>query len=146
MLTTPVTPTSCAWRPPAAALQNILYIDDEMDILEIAKFALEQLGNFKMETCCGGQEALTRAPSLNPDMILLDVMMPGMDGVEVFKALREMPELTHVPIVFMTARVQPMEVLNYLDMGVHGIIPKPFDPMTLPEAVQSLWQSRHSGA
>src|ERR1700733_12995374 len=121
--------------PPATApLRSILCIDDEQDILDIAKFALETLGNYHLEMCCGGIEALCRAPLLNPDIILLDVMMPGMDGVAVYKALRQVPGLAHTPIAFMTARVQPSEVIDYLDMGVEGIIPKPFDPIALPSA------------
>jgi CheY-like chemotaxis protein len=125
-------------------LKNILCIDDEQDILDIAKFALETLGNFKLDMCCGGKEALCRAPLLNPDLILLDVMMPGMDGVAVYKALRQVPGFADIPIAFMTARVQPSEVIDYLDMGVEGIIPKPFDPMALPGAVESLWENRRA--
>jgi two-component system OmpR family response regulator len=128
--------------PMTAPLKNILCIDDEQDILDIAKFALETLGNYTMEMCHSGKDALCRASMLNPDMILLDVMMPGMDGVAVYKALRQVPGLESVPIVFMTARVQPSEVIDYLDMGVEGIIPKPFDPVALPDAVASLWESR----
>ena len=124
----------------AADLKNILCIDDEQDILDIAKFALETLGHFRLEMCCGGKEALARAPAMHPDLILLDVMMPGMDGVTVFRELRQVPSLANVPVAFMTAKVQPSEVLNYLEMGVEGIIPKPFDPLALPEAVESLWK------
>src|ERR1700733_9613842 len=108
----------CAQVIMTAQLKNILCIDDEQDILDIAKFALEFAGKYRLDICCGGKEALCRAPVLNPDLILLDVMMPGMDGVAVYKALREVPELEHVPIVFMTAKVQPSEVIEYLDMGV----------------------------
>ena len=126
----------------AKPLRNILCIDDERDILDIAKFALETLGHYRLHICCGGKEAMRDAPSMRPDMILIDVMMPGMDGIEVFKALRQVPALTDVPIAFMTARVQPSEMLRYLEMGAEGIIPKPFDPMTLPGAVESLWEGR----
>jgi len=123
-------------------LKNILCIDDESDILEIAKFALENCGRFKIDMCQGGKEALLRMPELDPDLILLDIMMPGMDGIAVYKELRRLPKLANVPVVFMTAKVQPSEVLNYLDMGIEGVIPKPFDPMALPEAVESLWNTQ----
>ena len=126
----------------AAPLKNILCIDDENDILDIAKFALENLGHYKLETCCDGKEAVRRAPELAPDLILLDVIMPGMDGITVYTELRRVPKLANVPVVFMTAKVQPSEVLRYLEMGVEGIIPKPFDPLALPEAVESLWKTR----
>ena len=125
----------------AEVLKKILCIDDEEDILEVAKFALENLGHFKFDMCRGGDDALKRASELNPDLILLDVMMPGMDGVTVYRALRQIPALAQVPIAFMTAKVQPSEVIDYLEMGVEGIIPKPFDPLALPEAVESLWKS-----
>jgi len=131
--------------PELAQLKNILCIDDEQDILDIAKFALEIAGKYRLDICCGGKEALCRAPALNPDLILLDVMMPGMDGVAVYKALREVPGLKGVPIVFMTAKVQPSEVIEYLDMGVEGVIPKPFDPIALPGAVESMWEKRKAG-
>jgi CheY-like chemotaxis protein len=125
----------------ASSLKNILCIDDDSDILEIAKFAFENLGRFQLDMCCGGREAIDRASSLNPDLILLDVMMPGMDGISVYKKLRQVPNLANVPVVFMTAKVQPSEVISYLEMGIEGIIPKPFDPLTLPQAVESLWES-----
>jgi two-component system, OmpR family, response regulator len=128
-------------RMPAAP-KNILCIDDETDILEIAKFALENNGRFKFDMCHGGKEALRRAPYLAPDLILLDVMMPGMDGMAVYRELRRMPKFANVPVAFMTARVQPAEVLRYLEMGVEGVIPKPFDPLALPDAVESLWATR----
>ncbi len=125
-----------------ATLKNILCIDDEQDILDIAKFALENLGHFKLQTICGGKEALARAPLLRPDLVLIDVMMPGMDGIQVYATLRKIPAFATMPFAFMTAKVQPSEVLRYLEMGIEGIIPKPFDPMTLSGAVLSLWESR----
>jgi CheY-like chemotaxis protein len=124
------------------ALKNILCIDDEMDILEIAKFALESDGRFKLEMCKGGNEAMKRAKGLAPDLILLDVMMPGIDGLAVYQELRRVPKFANVPVAFMTAKVQPAEVLRYLEMGVEGVIPKPFDPLALPDAVESLWATR----
>lgn len=129
-------------NPKPDSLHNILCIDNESDILEIVKFALETIGNFKLEMCASGKEALERAASSHPDMILLDVMMPGMDGITVFKELRRIPALANVPIVFMTAKVRPAEVLRYQNMGAQGVISKPFDSMALPRVVESLWENR----
>ena len=128
----------------ATPLKNILCIDDENDILEIAKFALETLGHFHLEICSNSKEALDRAAETKPDMILLDVIMPDKDGLSVYRELRQTPQLANVPVAFMTAKVQPSEVQNYLDMGAEGVISKPFDPLALPDAVQSLWRARQT--
>ncbi len=93
--------------------------------------ALEAIGGFDVETCGSGAEALALAPALGVDLILLDVMMPGMDGLTVFHSLRELPETERTPVIFMTAKVQAQEMARYRALGALDVIPKPFDPMTL---------------
>lgn len=119
-------------------LRRILYVDDETDIQEIARLALEHVGGFEVRVCDSGEQALLEAASFNPDMILLDVMMPGIDGPTTLARLREDPALSRTPVVFMTAKVQPSEVQHYNSLGARGVIAKPFEPMTLPQQVRRI--------
>lgn len=122
------------------AMQRILYVEDDMDIQAVAKIALEMVGAFTVKICSSGEEAVKEAAIFGPDMILLDVMMPGMDGPTTLGQLRQQTALANVPVAFMTAKVQPQEVAHYLSLGACEVIPKPFDPMTLAQQVKEAWQ------
>ena len=123
-----------------SGLHRILYVEDEPDIQAVAKLALEMVGGFEVKICSSGAEAVRDAASFEPDMILLDVMMPEMDGPETLTALRDQPRLAEVPVAFMTAKVQTAEVEHYKSLGARDVIPKPFDPMTLADRVRSIWE------
>lgn len=125
-----------------SALQRILYVEDEADIRAIARVALQLVGGFTVKLCADGAEALRDAAGFAPDMILLDVMMPGMDGPTTLEALRAVPSLAGVPVAFMTAKVQPDEIAHLESLGAVGVIPKPFDAMKLAERVRALWSDR----
>lgn len=125
-------------------LKRILYVEDEPDIQAVARLALEALGGFEVEVCGSGQEALEKAPSWLPQLILLDVMMPGMDGPGTLAKLRAIPSLSTIPVIFMTAKAQPSEILAYQAMGALDVIPKPFDPMTLAATVKTIWARTHA--
>lgn len=124
-----------------STLTRILYVEDEPDIQAVAKLALEMVGGFTVKICSSGEEALKEAAAFAPEMILLDVMMPGMDGPDTLKALRELPQLAQIPVAFMTAKVQPQEVAHYKSLGARDVIPKPFDPMNLANQVRAIWES-----
>jgi CheY-like chemotaxis protein len=124
-------------------LNRILYVEDEEDIQTVAKIALETLGGFTLRVCGSGAEALQEAPAFRPQLILLDVMMPGMDGPSTLKSLRTLPGLEKIPVVFMTAKVQPGEIAHFLEMGAVEVIAKPFDPMTLSDKIQDIWKGGH---
>ncbi len=124
-------------------LQRILYVEDDPDIQAVAKIALEMVGGFTLRICSSGQEALDSVIAFDPDLILLDVMMPGMDGPTTMHRLRELPTLRTIPMVFMTAKVRPKEIEEYLAMGAHGVIAKPFDPMKLADEVRKIWGQIH---
>lgn len=124
------------------SLQRILYVEDDPDIQQIAVMVLETIAGFTLKACSSGTEALQHAIEFQPDLILLDVMMPGMDGPETLRELRKFPQLQHTPTVFMTAKVQPQEVQEYLAMGALGIIAKPFDPMSLADDLRNIWMRR----
>ena len=123
-------------------LERILYVEDEPDIQAVARLALEQLGGFAVEVCSSGKEALGKIEAYRPDLILLDVMMPGMDGPTTLGELRKTDCCKDTPVVFMTAKVQPQELAHYLSLGAVDVIPKPFDPMTLADKVRGIWDNR----
>jgi len=124
-------------------LTRILYVEDEPDIQTVARLALETLGGFNVDICSSGTEALSRAPDFRPQLFLLDVMMPGIDGPTTLRMLRELPGFADTPAIFMTAKVQTGEVARYLELGAMDVIPKPFDPMTLSSQVQAIWERGH---
>ena len=121
-------------------LNKILYVEDEPDIQAVARIALETVGQLTLEICSSGQEALDKAAAFDPDLILLDVMMPGLDGPDTLLELRKLDGFSSKPVIFMTAKVMDSEVQRYLDLGAIGVIPKPFDPMGLAGQVKSIWQ------
>ena len=127
----------------APRLERILCVEDEEDIRIVAKLALEGIGGFTFLACASGPEAIQEAPGFAPQMILLDVMMPGMDGPTALKSLRMLPGLEATPVVFITAKVQPSEVAHYRELGAVDVISKPFDPMTLSDQLRDIWERRH---
>lgn len=124
---------------PATNLQRILYVEDEPDIQAVAQIALETVGGFVIKICRDGHQALAEAAAFKPDLLLLDVMMPDMDGPTTLAQLHKNPELAHIPAVFMTAKVQPQEVAQLLTLGAVDVITKPFDPMTLADTIREIW-------
>lgn len=124
-------------------LKRILYAEDEPDIQAVAKLALELVGGFEVLICASGTEALQKVKDYAPQVILLDVMMPGMDGPTTLRHLRADPATAGIPVIFLTAKVQPAEVAQYQSMGALDVIAKPFDPMALAAQVRTLWQRRH---
>jgi CheY-like chemotaxis protein len=126
-------------------LRRILLVEDDPDIQEVTTVLLSHLSDFEVRGCGTATEALQIAQDFDPDLILLDVMMPGLDGQGAFAAFRQMPATASTPVIFMTARVQPREILEYRQLGSLGVIPKPFDPNTLAETIQGMWD-RHRKA
>ncbi len=122
-----------------AVLKKILYVEDEPDIQAVAKIALEAVGGFELKVCSGGEEAIAAAAGFAPDLLLLDVMMPGMDGPTTLAELRKLPGLENTPIIFMTAKVQPQEIAHFKSLGAVEVIAKPFDPMGLADQVREAW-------
>ena len=117
---------------------KVLVVDDEDDIRRIASLSLAEVGGMDVCEASGGAAALERARREIPDVILLDMMMPGMDGVATFRALREQPETARTPIVFLTAKAVSAEQDRVRALGARGVLVKPFDPMALPDLLRSL--------
>jgi len=126
-----------------AQLNRILIVEDEPDIQTIAKLVLESGGGFTVETCTSGSEAIEKAPAFKPDLILLDVMMPEMDGPTTLKELRLIKQLSLTPVIFMTAKVQSHEIEGYKNLGAIDVITKPFDPMQLSNIVMEIWSKNN---
>jgi len=115
----------------------ILYVDDEPDIRDVIEFALEDEG-FLLKSYPSGENAIGNASDIDADLILLDVMMPGMDGPTTLEGLRRFSHLNDVPVIFMTAKVQPTEIDQLLSLGAAGVISKPFDPMSLANDIKTI--------
>ncbi|MCY0148804.1 response regulator [Hoeflea sp. G2-23] len=118
---------------------KILYVDDEDDIREIAGMSLELDPDIELRTAASGSAALAIVQEWLPDLILLDVMMPGMDGPETLARLKQDEVHGSVPVIFITARTRPEDIECFLGLGAEGVISKPFDPMTLATQARELF-------
>jgi CheY-like chemotaxis protein len=114
---------------------RILIIDDEDDIREVAAMSLETVGGWEVMVANSGAQGLTRAAMYKPDAILLDVMMPGMDGPTTFRELQKNPVTAKIPVLFLTAKVQAADRARFSGLGIQAVLVKPFDPLTLPTQV-----------
>ena len=119
-------------------IHKILLVDDDDDLRHIGQISLTRVGGFEVIEATSGIEALELARSEQPDLVLLDVMMPGMDGVTTLLELRDDGATAHIPIIFMTAKAQKREVEYYQELGAAGVIVKPFDPMRLPAQIREI--------
>lgn len=115
--------------------KRILIIDDEDDIREVAQLSLEAIRNWQVLTARSGREGLRCAGAERPDAILLDVMMPDMDGPATLQQLRANPATQSIPVIFLTAKVQSADRRRFANLGVQAVISKPFDPLRLAEQV-----------
>jgi len=125
------------------SLQKILLADDEPDILEISRIALETVGGFEVSVCLSGKTLLERLPEFRPDLVIVDVLMPDMTGPEVFEEIRRRPEYDEVPVIYLTGVIQEEELEDLRETGVADIILKPFDPMTLADRINGVWKGSH---
>lgn len=120
------------------AIEKVLLVDDDPRIRKIAQISLQGVGGWNVSVVSSGFEAIEAAKADRPDVILLDVMMPEMDGPTTLAKLREIEEVADIPVIFFTAKVQKQEVDSYLALGAAGIISKPFDPMKLPAEISEI--------
>ena len=127
------------------ALKRIMLVEDDSDIQLITRLGLEVCGGYEVRVCASGAEALQAAPAYAPDLILLDVMMPGMDGLATLDALRRLPGLATTPVVFFTANSHPEEGLELRLRGALDVIVKPIEPNALVERMDAIWR-RYSAA
>lgn len=124
-------------------LKKILYAEDDLDIQTIVETIIDAMSNYKIKICNNGRELLECVEDYNPDLILLDVMMPEVDGPSAFKALQADEKFKNIPVIFMTAKAQVHEVQSFMESGVIGIITKPFDPIQLIPLVTKIWEDNN---
>jgi CheY-like chemotaxis protein len=124
-------------------VRRILIIDDEDDIREVAALSLEAVAGWNVTTSSSGPDGIEAAGRLLPDAILMDVMMPGMDGPTTFRAMQKIPEIAHIPVILLTAKVQGVDQRRFADLGVAAVLFKPFDPLTLAQQIASALGWKH---
>ena len=117
-------------------IQKVLLVDDDPNIRKLARMSLERVGKWEVEVAASGSEAIELLERVKPDLVVLDVMMPGIDGRTTLTKLKETSAT--LPVILMTAKVQNEEIAEYLSLGALGVIMKPFDPMRLPKEIIDL--------
>ena len=121
------------------ALKAILYVEDDLHVRTTAKLVMEVIGKFEVRECSSGREALVAARDFHPDLILLDVLMPELDGVNTLAMLRRLPHLADTPALFVTGLTSEADIARYMEAGAIGVIAKPVLPMRLTGQLNSLW-------
>jgi len=121
-------------------LNRVMCVEDDPDIRLLVELSLSTVGQLDVLCCADGSAALASITAFAPDLVLLDVMMPGLNGPQTLQALRQLPAMQGVPVVFMTAKAMPAELESLLLHGAAGMIIKPFDPMTLARDLQPFWK------
>lgn len=119
-------------------IRRIMIVDDDEDIRRVTALAARRIGGWEVVCAASGEEALERSRSDAPDVILLDAMMPGLDGPATLAKLREEPATASIPVIFLTARVQQHDLARYRALGARGVICKPFDAAALPDEIRRL--------
>lgn len=123
-------------------LTKILYVEDDEDIAQIAMMIMEEFGSFEVKHCLSGSEALKILPKFLPQLVIMDMMMPVMDGLQTFDNMKKIEVIKNIPVIFLTAKMQKKEQQSYLDAGAIGVITKPFDPEKLCDSINEIWQTR----
>lgn len=124
------------------SLRRIMYVDDDPDLRIIARISLEKKGGFTVLTVDSGRKAIQFIPGFRPDLVIMDVIMPEMDGRAVLQEIKSQPETQHIPVVFLTSKLEPEDLSEYNRIGASGVLHKPFHPSTLAEQVRTIWQEK----
>ncbi len=126
---------------PAQPLNRVLYVEDDEDIQRIVRVSLERVGKMTVEIIGDPMVAIERMKAFRPELVMLDWMMPGMDGPTLFRKMREVPETASLPVVFITAKAAQKELDALRELGAAGTISKPFSPKDLPDQLRAIWAS-----
>jgi two-component system OmpR family response regulator len=124
---------------PERTLQRICYVEDDEDIQRIVRVALERLGKMTVEIVTDPLRAIDVIKTFGPDLVMLDWMMPGMDGPTLFRKMKQMPETAHLPVVFITAKATQRDMDELVALGAAATISKPFNPRDLPAQLRAIW-------
>ena len=126
---------------PAQPLNRICYVEDDEDIQRIVRLSLEKVGKMTVEVVGDPMLAIERITAFKPELVMLDWMMPGMDGPTLFRKMRETPEVRNLPVVFITAKASQRELDELRKLGAAGMISKPFSPRDLPDQLRAIWNA-----
>jgi CheY-like chemotaxis protein len=126
---------------PSTPLNRICYVEDDEDIQRIVRMSLERIGKLTVKIVSDPMQAIDAIKDFKPDLVMLDWMMPGMDGPTLFRKMRETPEVRDLPVVFITAKASSAEMDELRAMGAAGAISKPFSPKDLPDQLRSIWSA-----
>jgi len=126
---------------PSTPLNRICYVEDDEDIQRIVRMSLERIGKLTVRVVSDPMVAIDAIKDFKPDLVMLDWMMPGMDGPTLFRKMRETPEVRDLPVVFITAKASSAEMDELRAMGAAGAISKPFSPKDLPDQLRSIWSA-----
>jgi CheY-like chemotaxis protein len=124
---------------PDRPLQRICYVEDDEDIQRIVRMSLERIGKMTVELVSDPLVAVAAITAFKPDLVMLDWMMPGMDGPTLFRKMKQLPEVSALPVVFITAKAAQRDMDELLALGAAGAISKPFSPKDLPEQLRAIW-------
>jgi CheY-like chemotaxis protein len=120
-------------------IRSVLYVDDDPDICHVVRASLSVIATMDVHVANSGSAAVPMALQVRPDLVLMDVMMPGLDGPATLKLMRQNAAIAGIPVIFLTAKVLASEIADFLRLGAIGVIGKPFDPLSLGEEVLGLW-------
>jgi CheY-like chemotaxis protein len=120
--------------------QSVLFVDDDPDVREVVQATLGLIAGLQVYTAGSGEQAIDLAYELRTDLVLMDVVMPGLDGPSTLKRMRERAPISDIPVIFLSAKVLPATVAHFLELGAIGVIGKPFDPLTLSDELLSQWK------
>jgi CheY-like chemotaxis protein len=126
---------------PERPLEKICYVEDDEDIQRIVRMSLERVGKMQVEIVTDPHAAIAAITAFKPDLVMLDWMMPGMDGPTLYRKMKEVPEVRDLPVVFITAKASPKELEELRGLGAAGTISKPFSPKDLPEQLRAIWKT-----
>ena len=124
---------------PERPLNRICYVEDDEDIQRIVRMSLERIGKMTVEVVTDPMVALGAITSFKPDLVMLDWMMPGMDGPTLFRKMKQLPEVSALPVVFITAKATQRDMDELVALGAAGTISKPFSPKDLPDQLRAIW-------
>ena len=124
---------------PDRALTRICYVEDDEDIQRIVRMSLERVGKMTVDVVSDSMTAIARIASFKPDLVMLDWMMPGMDGPTLFRKMKQDPEAAKLPVVFITAKATQRDTDELMALGAAGMISKPFSPKDLPDQLRAIW-------
>ena len=124
---------------PDRPLNRVCYVEDDEDIQRIVRLSLERVGKMTVDVVTDPNTAIERMKAFGPDLVLLDWMMPGMDGPTLFRKMKEQPEVASLPVVFITAKASHADMTELNSLGAAGAISKPFSPKDLPDQLRAIW-------